>query len=325
MRNANRSMRIGWGAGRYSAVALMAALFITASQAKGAGPVKRARPPQFSKEVTDAFLPDALEKLVGPRPQRPGADDLPTAAADRRPDMPRTTASDTSWPTLIAAEALEDEIKAQQRALGLTVENPLKFKAGGYQNARLHLSVLAAMFAIDAEYGQAVRWQREAAAVRDLLAQAGFNCKVGSDASYQDAKARADELQMLVRGGTMDAPTAATEVIWPRIADRAPLMKRLEVALEERLSPGVSNPNAFANSEVEMAHEAQMIAALAAVIAREGYEFADDESYRELAAGMGRHALAARNAIAEKNYELARQSVGEISKSCASCHEAFRN
>ena len=34
---------------------------------------------------------------------------------------------------------------------------------------------------------------------------------------------------------------------------------------------------------------------------------------------------AASKAIAEKNYESARQSVGEISKTCASCHESFRN
>ncbi len=307
-------------------VALMVLSTVAATAgALGARPVKRARPPQFSKEVTDVFPPDAREKLVGPRPQRPVAESAPTTPRDKQSDPAEITAGLASWPAVLTSEALEDEIKAQQRLLGSAVENPLKFKAGEYQNARLHLSVLAAMFAINAEYGQPVRWQRDAAAVRDLLARAGFNCKVGTDASYQDAKARADDLETLVRGGTIDAPAPASDASWPRIADRAPLMKRLEVALDERLSPGVADSNAFAAAADEMAHEAQMIAALAAVIAREGYEFADDETYGELAAEMGRRAVVARQAIAEKNYELARQSVGEISKSCASCHESFRN
>jgi cytochrome c556 len=74
-----------------------------------------------------------------------------------------------------------------------------------------------------------------------------------------------------------------------------------------------------------MAHDVQVIAALAAAIACEGYEFADDESYLELATAMRTHAVAARAALAEGNYESARQAVGEIGKSCASCHESYRN
>ena len=102
-------------------------------------------------------------------------------------------------------------------------------------------------------------------------------------------------------------------------------MKRLEAALDAGLTPKVANAKAFAAASQELTHESQIVAVLAAVIAAEGYEFADDESYRELAAAMQSQAAAAKNAIAEKNYESARQAVGEISKSCASCHESFRN
>ena len=100
----------------------------------------------------------------------------------------------SAGPRLSTRTTLEDEIKSQQRALGIAVESPLKFKGGQYQDARLRLSMLAAMFAVAAEYGQPVRWQREAAGIRDRLAKAASNCKVGTDASYQDAKARFDEL-----------------------------------------------------------------------------------------------------------------------------------
>ncbi len=43
--------------------------------------VKRARPPKFDKAVTDAFYPDAREKLGGPRPQKSAATAAPLASA----------------------------------------------------------------------------------------------------------------------------------------------------------------------------------------------------------------------------------------------------
>ncbi len=306
-------------------IGLLAAQVVLAHGVHAAGPVKRARPPKFTKAVTDAFLPDVREKLVGARPQWPLAGSMPTNLSESQPAAPVEEAAASDWSGLIAADAIEDEIKLQVRSLGSAVENPLKFKGGEYQDARLHLSVLAAMFAIDAEYGQRVRWQRDAASIRDRVARAGFNCKVGTDASYQEARARFDDLETLVRGGTIAAQPPAADASWPRIADRSLLMKRLEQSLEGGLKPGVANSSGSAAGADEMLHESQVIAALAAVIAREGYEFADDESYLELAAGMRDHALAARAALAEGNYESARQAVGEIGKSCASCHESYRN
>ncbi len=308
-----------------SLVTFCVTLLFAFHMALAAGPAKRARPPKFSKAVTDAFFPNALEKLVGPRPQREKAPGTPPTVVETPADAPATIRDGERWTALIDAETLEDEIKSQQRALGIAVESPLKFKGGQYQDARLRLSMLAAMFAVAAEYGQPVRWQREAAALRDRLAKAASNCKVGTDASYQDAKARFDELQSLVRGESLDLATSTDEPRWPNVADRAMLMKRLEAALDAGLTPKVANAKSFAAASQELTHESQIVAVLAAVIAAEGYEFADDESYRELAAAMQSQAAAAKDAIAEKNYEAARRAVGEISKSCASCHESFRN
>jgi hypothetical protein len=293
--------------------------------ALAAGPAKRARPPRFSEAVSDAFFPNALEKLVGPRPQRTAAPSAAPPIAKSPADIPATTRDDSRWPAVIEAETLEDEIKSQQRALGVAVASPLQFKGGQYQDARLRLSLLAAMFAVAAEYGQPVRWQAEAPAMRDQLAQAAANCKVGTDASYQSAKARYDDLQTLVRGESLDLPTSTDEPGWPNIADRAMLMKRLEQALDAGLAPQVASAKSFAAATQELTHESQIVAVLATMIAAEGYEFADDESFREWATAMQSQAAAASQAIAEKNYDAARQAVGEVSKTCASCHESFRN
>ncbi|MBI3839607.1 MAG: hypothetical protein HY288_16930 [Planctomycetia bacterium] len=306
---------------------LLTALLLEPLQAPiwAAAPPKRARPPHFGKSITDVFFPDARAKLVGPRPEKSGSTSLPPSASLAPSQSAGAAQGGPWWSKLIAADVVEDEIKAQQLELGETVQTVSKFKGGDYQRARLHFSVLATMFAIDAQYDGALRWQREAPALRDLMARAGFNCKVGTDGSYKEAKARYEDLQNLVRGSPMQAPSAGPEADWPKVADRPPLMKRLEQAQQQGLAVWSASAGEFSRHADEMLHEAQLIAALAEVIAREGYEFADDEIYRGFALAMQIQALAVRDAVEQKNYEHARQAVGEISKACANCHEGFRN
>lgn len=291
-----------------------------------AAPAKRARPPKFSKSITDVFFPDAREKLVGPRPERAASQAaLGGEPAADSPQRPLDGGASHGWKKLIAAEVLEDEIKAQQIKLGEAVQNATKFKGGDFRHARLHFSVLATLFAIDAQYDEPMRWQREAAGVRDLMARAGFNCKVGTDGSYKDAKARAEELETLVRGSSVVLPRADAEASWAKIADRPPLMQRLEQAQQQGLAPWTANSSEFSRNADKVSHEAQLIAALAAVIGRDGYEFSDDETYRELARSLETHALSVRDAVEQKDYERARRAVGEVSKACAKCHEGFRS
>lgn len=287
-----------------------------------AGPTKRARPPKFSESVTDVFFPDARKQLVGPRPAK-----KPVASKTGETERPggSALASGGTWSKLISAEAMEDEIKIQQIALGASLQNPAKFKAGEYQRSRMHFSVLAALFAINAQYGQDVRWQREAPAMRDLMARGGSVCKTPADDAYREAKARAEELESLVRGGSIASRAATTQLDWAKVAERGPLMKRLELAQQQGLSPGTASSAEFLRNADKLSHEAQLIAALAEVIARDGYEFSDDETYREYAQAMQAGALGLRAAIDQKDYKQARGAVDVIGKACGNCHDGFRN
>ena len=306
--------------------AALTALLVVAT-AWAAPPVKRARPPKFPKSITDIFFPDAREKLVGPRPAKAAGGEPETEATvgPTPAQAAPATAGESLWQPLITPETIEDEVKSQATKLGETVQNAVAFKAGAYQQARVNLSVLAAMFAIDADYGRPMRWQREASAARESAARAGFNCKVGTDASYQDARARFDNLQSLIRGEGFDAKSTGQDAAWNKIADRGPLMKRLEAAQDQQLKPLTADANAFSKGADTVRHEAQIIAALAAAIAQSGYEFADDDTYRGYADSMRVQAQRVGAAVDSNNYEQARQAVGEIGKACTSCHEDYRN
>jgi cytochrome c556 len=288
---------------------------------------KRARPPQFPQSIEDAFLPDASKKLVGTRPAAGAA----KAVATPQPTQPASAAgvapaASDGWSKLIAAEAVEDEIKSRQVLLLKAVQNATRFKSGENQQARTELGVLATMLAIVAEYDGRIRWQGEAAALRDLVARAGFNCKVASDAAYQEAASRAEDLQTLVRGGSLSlSKSPESTVDWPRVSDRSELMKRLEQAEQQGISPAVSDEAAFKKNADRLLHESQIVAALSAVIAREGFEFADDEGYQEHARAMREQAILLRDATLQGNYERARQAAGALGKTCTNCHEGYRS
>lgn len=290
-----------------------------------AAPPKRARPPQFSPSVKETFFPDARQQLQGPRPAR-AITTTTTPASPSKPDPAGGSGETTrGWSKLISPEVLEDEIKSRQMMLAEAVQSPLKFKGGTYQKARAQLSLLATLFAITAEHDDAVRWKREAASMRDRLSRAGFNCKVGTDQSYSEAKARLDELDGLVRGDGPAQDEASGEPAWPAVADRQQLMQRLEESVEGDLSRWTANAPDFSRHHDQASHEAQLVAALAEVIASKGYDSADDETYRQHASAMQRAAVHVRQAAEQHNYEQARTAVGEIKKACSNCHEGFRD
>ena len=95
---------------------------------------------------------------------------------------------------------------------------------------------------------------------------------------------RKQDLADLVRGGRPQVPKADAAVAdWSQVADRPPLMQR-----HEHRPPGATHQVARRRrhlppqSQATSQHEAQLVAMIAEVIGREGFEFWDDEEYRQL-------------------------------------------
>ena len=229
---------------------------------------KYARPPKWPKDVVDTFFPDATAKLVGKRPDY----GKPTAVADagQTPtDGGSSTAADGNWSKLIDAETIETEIKRLAQDMNKTVTAPAQFKGGGYKDCRRQFSVLATLFAITAEYDGDIRWKDAAPQLRNEFARAGRNCKVGTDQTFQEAKQRKQDLADLV-GGTRpkSSSDAEAKADWSQVADRPPLMQRLDIAEQNRLTKWLASKQEFTAHRDDVKHEAQLIAAIADIITR---------------------------------------------------------
>jgi hypothetical protein len=288
-------------------------------------PRLRARPPglPWDRLVSDAFFEDAFATLEGPRPdlsQRRSREGVPQA----RPPAAEASESESRWSQLASPETLLDEIKDRASELEATVATPAVFKGGGYRECRVHFTTIATMFGVISEYGEDVRWHDEAAAARDLFARAGFNCKAGSDQTFNEAKARTEDITSMIQGSRLQRQSAGGGgVLWSDVAARSPLMVRLEMA-EKKLSEYTSSAAAFRSDSDAVLHESEIVALLARVLVEPEFDDFDDETYREYATEMETAANEMRTAVLESRYDQAAASLGRLKKSCDTCHGDYR-
>jgi hypothetical protein len=288
-----------------------------------AEPPKMARPPKFPPEVQGVFFDDPRKELKGERPdyEHPAKASRANAVAE---GGEAGTAAGFAWSKLIDAATIESEVKRLSTLVDKDVSTPTEFKGGGNKLCRRDFSLLAVLFAVTGQYDGDARWKDISPGLRDEFARAGYNSKAASDQTYNEVKERKQNLADLIHGNRPQTPKAETAVEWAHVADRPPLMQRLNIAQQERLTKWVADAGSFKKNQADVRHEAQLVAMIAEIITREGFDYTDDAQYIGFAHDL-RQAASDANAAAEKgDYDAVRQAVGHAGKACTACHEAFR-
>lgn len=279
-----------------------------------------APPPVFDRATEEIFFSDALDH-VGSREARASADISRSPIASRHEVDPPSGGA--LWSSVIAAETLEVEVKRLSPIVDGHVKSLAHFRTAGYRLARRDFSHLAALFGIAAEYDRPVRWKEHAASLRDAFGRAGQNCKAGSDASFREAQARAQDLRDLIRGARPGA-TVGEAATWEDAVDRGPLMLVMETLCQDRLDSALIDSRQWSRSREQVAREAELLSALAIIIQREGYEYAADETYQQHARALQEACQQLRGAALDADLQQARQALSAVRVSCEQCHVDFR-
>lgn len=286
----------------------------------------RARPPQADRRdraTSSAFLEDAFSTLEGERPDfvasaRPAGQSAAVASG-------AAGATGFRWSTLVSPDTLADEVKQQRKALAAAVVSESDFKGGGYDAARNAFSAVALAFGIIAAHDGDVRWRKDAENARDLFARVGFNCKVGTTGSFKESRERVADLETLLDGGSPDRKADRDEdFLWSQVAARPALMARLEAA-EQAASATIASKADFDRAVESLVHEMEMTAAIGEAIQQRDFEFHDDDTYRGYSSAMRDAAVRARDAARKGDYDAARTAVGDLKKSCDTCHGDYRS
>ena len=300
------------------------------AQKRGKKPVRRAQTPAEFKQASNVFYADLFGEgspLSGERPANTGAAPAPMATGNGGGGAPaQGTASGGvfAWGKIISATTIEDEIKALKLELDKDVTRPSSFTGGGNRKCRTHFSILAMLFAIVGEYDGDVRWKEFGPAARDIFARVAGNCKTNTRTVFDESKKRKDELQDLIGGGGLSTKNGEAAADWSKVADRSPLMKKIDQIMKEKLQPWTANASDFKANSSEILHQAEIVAAVGEVLTKEGMEDAGDEDYDGFSIRMRDASRQIVDAVKLKNDENARKAVGEIMKSCSECHESYR-
>lgn len=289
--------------------------------------IRRARPPAgaWDKTTIKTFRDDAFADLEGDRPDFAAAAVRPMAGGAQSAGETPAAGGGFRWSALVSEETLTDEVKDMKGVLAEAVASPSDFKGGGYDKAREAFSAVALAFGVIAAYDQEIRWKKEAETARDLFARVGSNCKVGTEQSFNESKLRVVDLESLLEGNAL-GPRAAREedFLWSQVAGRPALMSRLESA-DSMLSAAGGSKGDFDKAVDRVLREAEVVAVIGEVIQRGEFEYHDDDTYRGYASAMRDAAIRVRDAAQKKDYEAARSALGELKKSCDSCHGDYRN
>lgn len=298
-----------------------------AAPGKRSGPVRRAPPPAgpWDKATAATFFTDAFGELDGERP------DFARSSATRGPGDETAVATVASgaggfkWSALVSEGTLTDEVKDRRGLVAEAIGSPSGFKGGGYDKARQAYSAVALAFGVIAAYDGDVRWKKDAATARDLFARVGFNCKVGTDQSFAESKARFEDLEALLEGNQPQGkPERDEDFAWSQVAARPALMQRLEEA-EKLLGASTADKGDFTKAAERILHEAEMVAVIGEVIQQSDFEYHDDDTYRGYSSAMRDAAVQVREAVKKGDYEAARSGVGSLKKSCDACHGDYRS
>jgi hypothetical protein len=296
---------------------------------RGEKPKVRAKQPAaWDKTTESAFFPDAFATLEGERPDFAAAAAAGStqagAAAPATGGAP--AAGGFKWSSLVSADTLVDEIKEMKGVAAKAVSSASDFKGGGYNDARQAFSSIALAFAVIADFDGDARFKKESPAARGLFARVGNNCKVGTQQSFDESKVRVADLDALLQGNPLDSRPESDdeELTWSKIAARPALMTRLETA-DEIANAAVASKDDFTKQVEKLLHEVEIVAMIGEAIQRPDHEYHDDDTYRGYAAQMRDAAVKARAAIQRSDYDAARGAIGEMKKSCDTCHGDYRS
>ena len=286
--------------------------------------VKRVKRPVFEgSETNKLFFRDLSDALVGDR-----EDAVLTATANKAGALAGGTnssggADGNSWKGLIDSSVLEDEVKAEQQKIAQLVTTPVIFQTK-FGEINQSFEVLSALFAVIRQYDGEVRWAKQAAAAQMMFEQAAVSSRTGTVTGFRMCLTRKEELQELVRGGSIVASEPVPESIdWSKAAHRSPLMVRLETA-NESLKKMTANEKEFQSSTEEIYHESNIVAMLAKVILEEGMPDADDEGYSEFGKQMQSAAVELKSAVKSNNFSDAAAAANSVGQSCSDCHAEWR-
>jgi hypothetical protein len=239
------------------------------------------------------------------------------------PDSGQSTAASRDWAALLPIQILEDEVKRVRNQLTAGLQSVGRFNSN-LQELQIAGSELAALAGIAAEHPEAVSWKDQARTLQDLAAAIEQESQEAGRTAYDAARVPFDNVVVLLDGGQpAGLEPAGQNKAFAEVADRTSLMKRMDRAFKWLRDNAAANKD-FEKKSAAAQHEGAILAALAAVIATEGYISADEPAYREQAEGLMADGTELSKSAQDQEFAPFAAALARAEKRCNDCHRDYR-
>lgn len=285
---------------------------------------KQNTPLRWDEATRKAFFPNALKTLKGSPPDY-FFDTSPPSVGDTAEQVTSDEPTEmVAWSTVVAAEVIEDEIKLCRIRLAEVLKNQSTFMDRGFRLAEAEFQLLVLLFATIDKYDRPIRFSEHAGDATSLWAAAAEACESSDEKAFATAKAAQDELQSLIRGGSITHVESVTAVDHTAVVTFAPLMKRFDSSVREKATPGLSSADEFRRQRDQIQHEAGLYALLGKWLQQDQFGFADEPPFIKLSEQLIGGANGLRTATADSDLDAAQSALWAIRQSCDNCHNDYR-
>jgi cytochrome c556 len=258
---------------------------------------------------------------------KPSAGEQPLAApTPAGSDTPASTAATgaADWKALAPISVLEAETKKIRNHLTESLKSVGQYNAN-YKDIQADGATLAAIAAIVLEHPDPISWKENAAHIRDLGAKIAQEAQGLGKKPFDATQIPFEQLIVILDGSKPQGLEAAESTVdFAERADRGGLMKRMEKSFEW-MKKNVTTESVFKSEKETLLHESAVLAALASVIATEGYTSADEDEYKGFAKGLIDASRGITQDVQSENFTGFTNNINQVQKKCDECHVEYRN
>lgn len=261
----------------------------------------------------------------GTAAETPATNAPPAAGTAAETTADAGTAAGGEWEAVVSAPVIEAESKKIRNDLTAQMQTVGTYN-GNVKTIQMEGSVLAALGGIAAAHPGDIPWKDKAPIVRDLGTKIEEGAQELGRKGY-DATQPPYEQFIVVMNGSEPAGLEPPEPNAPfaEKASRSGLMQRMKLA-HDWLTKNINTEERFkdaANKE-QIVHEAQILGALAQVIATPEYDSATEAEYQNEALGMVQDSRDAVQAHSDGGFEKFQGALDRMTNRCNNCHQGFR-
>ena len=278
-------------------------------------------PYTLAQDKTPVGGPPAAGPTVAANNAAPKMEEKPAAPAT----APAAAAGGSGdWASVINGESLVNETKKIRSSLKDALSSIGKYNSHYKEGIQVDAAVLASLAVVATNLPDGVSWKADAPTVRDLASDVSRKAKGLGQGPYDATKLPFEKLEGVLSGNKPpDLEAAAPTVPFSEVADRMPLMRRMDRAFN-LLKSNINSDSIFKKQADTVQHELTILAALSKVCAAKDYASAAEEDYQKFLETMIKSCQEGIEASKAENFAAFGDALGKVQKACNECHGAYR-